>query len=117
MTSGWRRTFCGSALVLALLWAPVGCNKKKKEAAASKPPSGIASVVPMGDPSLAGQLVSGFHPIEADAWRWTQKQFAVKLGVPAGAKQQGATLELQLTVPEPIVTQLKSITLAASVNG
>ena len=75
------------------------------------------STVHMGDPTAGGQLVSGFHDIEGGSWRWTQKQFAVTLRPPAQAARQGAVLELHLTVPEPSIEALKSLTLTASVGG
>src|ERR1041384_4265383 len=61
----------------------------------------FATTVHVGDPKLAGQLISGFHAIESGAWRWTERQFTVALGTPSGAAQSGATLELRLTVPPP----------------
>ncbi len=77
----------------------------------------LASSVRMGDRTMAYQLVSGFHEIEAGAWRWTMQNFTVNLKPPAHAAQQGAVLELRLTVPPPSIQKLGSITLAASVGG
>jgi hypothetical protein len=113
------RIALGLALVAVLLWIPAGCRRGRKaeaEAAAAGGPR-IATTVHMGDPKSAGQLVSGFYDIEDNAWRWTGRQFTVELGTPPGAAQNGATLELQLTVPQPVIDQLKSIQLNASVDG
>jgi hypothetical protein len=71
----------------------------------------------MGDPTAATQLVSGFYDIEGGSWRWTGKQFAVTLRPPVQAARQGAVLELHLTVPEPSIRALQSLTLTASVGG
>ena len=102
----------------ALLLAAAACNYEKvhKQPTIEEAPR-LASTVHMGDPTAAAQLVSGFHDIEGGSWRWTQKQFAVTLRPPAQAARQGAVLELHLTVPEPSIEALKSLTLTASVGG
>jgi hypothetical protein len=55
--------------------------------------------------------------VEANAWRWTQGQFAVTLRPPARAAQQGAVLELHLTVPRPSIEKLQRLSLSATVAG
>jgi hypothetical protein len=77
----------------------------------------MSSTVQMGDPNAAAQLVSGFHQIEDNAWRWTQREFTVSLGVPPGAAQKGAVLSLRVSVPPPVIEKVKSVTLTASING
>src|ERR1017187_8062321 len=105
-------------VLAALLLAAGACNYEKvpKQPTIEEAPR-LASTVHMGDPTAAAQLVSGFHDIEGSGWRWTQKQFAVTLRPPAQAARQGAVLELHLTVPEPSIEALKSLTLTASVGG
>ena len=51
---------------------PAGCRRAMKDP---------ASLVEMGDLSVSNQLLSGFHDIEMERWRWTGEgpQF-VKLG-------------------------------------
>jgi hypothetical protein len=71
----------------------------------------------MGDRTMANQLVSGFYDVESNAWRWTMQKFAVNLRPPAHAAQQGATLELHLTVPPPSIQKLGSLTLSASIGA
>jgi len=71
----------------------------------------------MGDPLAAHQLMSGFYDIEAHAWRWTQRQFAVRLRPPSRAARNGASLEVHLTVPKPSIDKLQSLTLSASIAG
>jgi hypothetical protein len=66
---------------------------------------------------MAFQLVSGFHDVEANAWRWTMQRFSVNLHPPARSSHQGAVLELHLTVPPPTIEKLGSITLSASIGG
>jgi hypothetical protein len=77
----------------------------------------LASSVQMGDRGAARQLASGFYDIEANAWRWTMQKFAVNLRPPARAAQQGAVLELHLTVPQPSIQKLGSVTLSAVIGG
>ena len=68
-------------------------------------------------PGLCGQLVSGFHGIEANAWRWTMRQFSVYLRPPLGSAQKGAVLIVNLTVPPAVIETEKTISLSASVKG
>jgi hypothetical protein len=106
----------GIGLALALLvWTPVACKKKSPAQAVEN--KRIATVVEMGDPRAAGQLLSGFYDIEDNAWRWTGKQFVVELGTPLGAAGRGATLALQFTVPPVVIETNGSVTVAASVDG
>ena len=106
---------CGAA---ALLLAAAGCNYERipKLPTMEEAPR-LASTVHMGDATASAQLVSGFYDIEGGSWRWTKKQFAVTLRPPAQGARQGAVLELHLTVPEPSIGKLKSLTLTASVGG
>jgi hypothetical protein len=71
----------------------------------------------MGDPRAAGQLVAGFHDIEAHAWRWSMRQFSVYLRPPLGSAQKGAVLYLNLTLPPVVLEKHQSLSLTASVNG
>jgi hypothetical protein len=109
----------GVALLAAVLFAPAGCHRKKKaapEAAVEEGPR-TATMVTLGDPKSAPQLVSGFYDIENGAWRWTGKQFTAELGVPFGSGQKGAALELNFTVPDVVIEKSKTVTLSASVDG
>jgi hypothetical protein len=115
----WAARLGLAALVLTLAFAPVGCKRKAKvrvQATEEETPR-MASTVSMGDPRSASQLVSGFHTIEQNSWRWTARQFTVVLRPPLGAAQKGAALKMRLTVPDPVIAQLKTVSLAASVNG
>jgi hypothetical protein len=77
----------------------------------------LASTVQMGDRAVASQLVSGFYDIESNAWRWTMQKFAVNLRPPAHSAQQGAVLELHLSVPPASIQKLGAITLSAAIGG
>jgi hypothetical protein len=108
-----------TALALTLAFGPAGCKRKAPVGvvATEEPALSLASTVSMGDPLSASQLVSGFYTIEQKSWRWTGQQFTVLLRPPLGAAQKGAALKMRLTVPNPVIAQLKTVSLAASVNG
>ena len=106
-------------LALALAFAPLSCKRAKTVHVEQTEEEGprLASVVHFSDPKVEPQLVTGFYSVEGNAWRWTAKQFAVVLRVPAGSAQRGAALDLALTVPQVVIDKLKSVTLSAKVDG
>ena len=112
-----NRTFLGGALALALTLAAAGCKREQKAVHVQQPEEELAprlaSAVSMADPKLEPQLLSGFYGIEGNAWRWTAKKFSVALRTPANAAQNGATLNLSLSIPQVVVDKLKSVTLSA----
>jgi hypothetical protein len=109
-------------LVVALALSLAACREAQEKQAAAPQPQvdtapGLASTVHVRDPKVASQLVSGFYPVEDNAWRWTAKSFTVNLHTPFNAAQRGGTLRLDFTVPPPVTQQLGSITLTASIGG
>lgn len=117
-----RRLIETSSIVLlaALLLSTAACKRsdQKIELEATVEEShDLASMVHAADPRASMQLVKGFHEVEQNAWRWTMANFSVMLRPPVGAAQNGATLELKLAVPEPVIQKLKSVTLSATVEG
>jgi hypothetical protein len=102
--TAWR------ALPAALLLLLAGCHRIKAP----------ASVVRMGDPATANQLMSGFYGVEGrggdDAWRWTGADFSLALAPPPAA-QHGARLLLRLYLPETQIQKLGPMTLTAFVDG
>lgn len=79
--------------------------------------SPLVSVLKMSDTSAKAQLAKGFYGLEANAWRWTSRNFSVLLRTPPGAAQKGATLTLALTVSDAALKQLHSQTLTARIGG
>lgn len=72
-----------------------------------------------GDPAAAAQLIEGFYGIEsqgANAWRWTEPDFALALAPPSGS-ERGARLRVRLFFPETQIQKLGPITLTAFVDG
>ena len=74
-------------------------------------------MINMADPSTATQLVSGFHAVEANAWRWTMRKFAVVLKPPQGSAEKGAMLRFRLFISDDQFNRLGPITLSADVDG
>ena len=74
----------------------------------------LPPVLNVADPDAAPQLLQGWHEVEYGGWRWTEKNFAVLMKVPA--QEQQATLELKFTVPETSIARLRSITLRARIG-
>ncbi len=112
-----RRLMVLPALVLAISAAP-GCRRAVPPVETIEDGNRPAlNVVQVAEPRTATQLMSGFHSVERNAWRWTMGRFAVALQPPAGAAQNGATLELRFSIPEMIVKRLGPVTLSARVEG
>jgi hypothetical protein len=106
-------------LAVALLLAPAACKRRQKSQTQTSVNAQAvlpASTIAVGDPQYSPQLLRGFYGIE-QSWRWTQKSFAVRLVTPSGSAQRGAQLQLRFGIPDPIIQNLNSITLSASVDG
>jgi hypothetical protein len=103
-----------AAMLLAFVVIAPACRTRRKGARAvddGKP----LSVVKVGDPRGAVQLIRGFHNVENGSWRWVTKNFTASLHPPAGSATNGATLELKFTLPEAIFSQLGAMTIRARV--
>jgi hypothetical protein len=110
-----------AALLAASALGWVGCSNNKvpvKDTVEEAPTAPkLLPAVDMGDPKAEKQLLSGFYAIEANAWRWTGKDFSVALRAPVGSAAQGATLDFELSVPEAAIEKLHNVALSATVNG
>lgn len=104
--------------MLAALAFP-GCKREERARlnATEEEPPGLASIVHVADPRTAAQLLKGFYDVEQNSWRWTTGKFAVALRPPLGATQQGATLTVKLTIPDPVIQSSKRLTLTAAVGN
>lgn len=110
-----RRLIAGVALAAALAG---GCKKPKRVAvSAGEEQQGLASVVHVGDPRTAVQLVRGFHEVEQGQWRWTKGRFSVTLRPPANAATNGANLVFKFSLPDAVLDKTKKMTLSANVSG
>src|SRR3954470_11789513 len=96
-----------------------GCKRAKKTRVEATDEVGavMESVVNVADPRASAQLLKGFHGVEGNAWRWTMGKFSVTLRPPLNAPQKGATLVVKMSIPDPVINNVKSTTLTANVNG
>jgi len=112
-------SFALAAIALTLL--VFGCNRKPKAKqptyVVEEEKTTLSSVVHVADPKAASQLLTGFYDIEQGSWRWTGKKFSVVLAIPENVTQKKVSLVFKMAVPEPVIQQLKSVTLTATVNG
>jgi hypothetical protein len=109
-------------LVLALALAPAGCKSEPKTVRVVEPeseaPPPLASTLKASDTRRGGQFLNGFYGVEANAWRWTAKQFSVLLRTPPDAAQSGAELALAFTVPDVAIDHAGgALTLSVTVEG
>ena len=104
-------------LVIVLCVVP-GCKRRKPlTAQTEEEPPRAPSTVHVADPNVKSQLVAGWYDVEQNSWRWTSKRFAVVLGTPRGAASKGAELQMHITIPDVVISQLQSIALTASIQG
>jgi tRNA (mo5U34)-methyltransferase len=61
------------------------------------------------------ELLNGWHRLEHDCYRWTERRFAVRLKAPA--PEQAARLRLRFYIPPETLDKLGPMTLSAEVNG
>ena len=59
-------------------------------------------------------LLSGWHDLEKERWRWTERVFSVRLVKLPG---QAATLRFRFAIPEVVLKDNSTVRLRASVNG
>jgi len=104
------RTISITLLLLSLLFVSEGCKRRHR-------PPATASSINMGDPDYAAFLTDGFYTIEANAWRWTAKEFSVTLNPTPHAAERGARIVVHLVVPEPSIQRFQFIELSCSVQG
>jgi hypothetical protein len=110
LTGRTARALAVAVLCLVpLAVAPAGCKLFRR--------APLQSTVNTRDPRAAGQLLSGFYGVEAAAWRWTWKQFSVKLKTPPGAAQKGGTLRLVFTLPPDVIEKSGTVTLSAMLGS
>jgi tRNA (mo5U34)-methyltransferase len=59
------------------------------------------------------ELLAGWHESEETGWRWTAREFSVRIRAGEGAR----ALTMKLYVPEESLRRLGAVTLSAEVNG
>jgi hypothetical protein len=112
-----RRLTAAAALGTVLLTLLAGCRPRDKiRVEATDEGLNLKSAVHMADPEAARQLISGFHQIEQNSWRWTMGRFAVMLKPPTNVTA-GARLRVHLSVPDAVLDRTGPVTLTAILNG
>ena len=104
-----------------LVCALAACQPKGQEInfgyTIEEEPGRPVSRISMGDPVQGQQIVSGLYGVEGNAWRWTGKQFTVRLRRTPVMAAQGARLTATLSVIEGNLKQLGSQTLACRIGS
>jgi hypothetical protein len=98
---------------------PAGCGRRDAVPAGQTEEEAprMATMLHVADPRADQQLVSGFHAIEQNSWRWTEERFSVLLRPPRDGAQNGAVLTLKFSVPEVVSQKLGAIALEATIAG
>ncbi len=61
------------------------------------------------------QRIAGWHELEYESWRWTEKRFSAALVAPPGNKRPA--LRLRFSLSEALIARFGSLEIAAEVNG
>ena len=69
----------------------------------------------LAPPSKGFQLELGWHDLEYNSWRWTDRRFAARLDV--AAPLAPATLRFRFYLPKEVLDQRPSVTMSAAANG
>ena len=85
------------------------------EEEASDEPIALLSSVNAADPAAEPQLLRGFHGLEQNAWRWTERKFGVMLQPPPPG--QPVILNLGFTLPGVVTEAVGPVSVTARVNG
>jgi hypothetical protein len=103
----------------ALALASPACKRRRhpNPMATIEDESPLASVVSMADPAASSQLLSGFHAVEHNAWRWSARKFSLSLAVPENAATRGARLQLKAVLPDVIARQMLGVKITPSVSS
>jgi hypothetical protein len=104
------RSISLTLILLPLLFVSGGCKRRHRSGE-------VVSTIFANDPNVASHFTAGFYGIEAGAWRWTGKEFAVTLNPPLNSAERGARLVLHVVVPEPVIQHSPSLELSSSVQG
>ena len=110
-------TIYRAALAATLFVGLSSCKSDKVGVQTDEEAPRLATMVAMNDPKTATQLISGWYPAETNSWRWTAGHFAVMLRPPLGAAQSGAVLKFKFTLPDAVLSKVKTTSLSATVNG
>jgi hypothetical protein len=109
------RSLSFTLILIPLLLAGTGC--KRRHNTSSSQTQVLTSTIFAGDPNVTSHFAKGFYEVEANAWRWTDKDFAVELSPPLHSDQKGAQLVMKLAVADAVIQKLNSVQLSATIQG
>jgi hypothetical protein len=66
-------------------------------------------------PPSGFHIERGWHELEYDSWRWTDRRFSAVLDLASGLAP--ATLRFRFVVPKEVLAQRPAVTMSAVVNG
>lgn len=112
-----RRLTAAAGMLALLALSQADCQRQNGARATHEDDAPPMTVVSMGDPRGAAQLIRGFYGIENSSWRWAAKNFAVTLGRPSIDAQKGARLEMSFNFLEASLQRTGAITISAKLNG
>ena len=107
-----RKSVACLLLVLTALLA-AGCRKTASKPSQTERLRGVWKVN-VGDPAVASRLVHGILP-GGEAWRWTERSFAVRLDAPPW--DTATYLDADINVTRDLLEEYSDVTLTARVNG
>ena len=111
-----RRLIVAVPLLALLALTQTDCRHRRNKAAVAEDDGQLLTIVNVADPRAAVQLTRGFYAVEANAWRWAAKDFAVALRRPANAAKHGARLEMKFSLPDAVYSRVGAVTVAAKIN-
>jgi tRNA (mo5U34)-methyltransferase len=66
-------------------------------------------------PDLHVRVISGWHEVEQDAWRWTMKRFSLEVVLPKD--RPAREFALKFTVPEVVIAGSPTVRIKCSIGG
>jgi hypothetical protein len=112
-----RRLTAAAGMLALLVLSQADCQRQNARPASVEDDAPPMTVVSMGDPRGAAQLIRGFYGNENNSWRWTAKNFAVTLARPSIGARNGARLEMSFNLLEANLQKTGAITISAKLNG
>jgi hypothetical protein len=91
-------------------------NRDLSQYTVEDPNSTLTAHIRTGNSKHAPQLLSGFHQIEQEGWRWVAPRFSAELKAPFGSPKLGATLTLRGSFPELVHARTGPMRISAKLN-
>jgi hypothetical protein len=102
--------------LLILLLASCRPNRDLSQYTVEDKDSNLTAHLRTANPKHAAQLLSGFHQVEQEGWRWVGGRFSVQLKAPFASPKIGAALTLRGNFPDLVHARTGPIRLSARLN-